>query len=63
MKWENFVKVQQMLPHDMHDQYSLVSFGQVVSDEKIFEISANQKQELLVAAMFANQSRHNEDTL
>jgi hypothetical protein len=30
------------------------SFGQAVSEEKIFKKSANQKQELPVAAMFVN---------
>ena len=30
---------------------SLVLFGNVVSEKKIFEVSANQKQELPVAAM------------
>ena len=33
-----------------------VSFGLVVSAEKIFQISTNQKQELPVAAMFVNES-------
>jgi hypothetical protein len=32
------------------------SFGQAVSEEKIFFKSANQKQELPVAAMFGNGS-------
>ena len=29
-----------------------VPFGQVISEEKIFEISANQKQELPMVAIF-----------
>ena len=41
----------------------LVPFGQVVSEEKIFEISANQKQEMPVAAMFVVRSGGNEQTL
>jgi hypothetical protein len=35
---------------------SLTPFGQAVSEEKIFKKSANQKQELPVAAMFGNGS-------
>jgi hypothetical protein len=35
---------------------SLDSFGKAVSEEKIFEKSTNQKQELPVAAMFVNGS-------
>ena len=39
---------------------SFDSFGQAVSEEKIFFKSANQKQELPVAAMFVNGSGQNE---
>jgi hypothetical protein len=42
---------------------SFVLFGQGVSEEKIFFKSANQKEELLVAAMFVNGSGQNEQTL
>jgi hypothetical protein len=35
---------------------SFGSFGKVVSEEKIFEKSTNQKQELSVAVMFVNGS-------
>ena len=35
---------------------SFGSFGQAVSEEKIFQISTNQKQELPVVAMFGNGS-------
>jgi hypothetical protein len=41
---------------------SLGSFGQAVS-EKIFKKSANQKQELPMAAMFVNGSGQNEESL
>ena len=36
------------------------SFGQVVSNENIFQKSTNQKYKLHVAAMFVNGSRRNE---
>ena len=39
------------------------TFGQAVSEEKIFQKSTNQKQELPVAAMFANRWEHNEQFL
>ena len=39
---------------------SFDSFGQMVSEEKIFQKSTNQKQELTVAAMFVNGSGRNE---
>ena len=39
------------------------SFGQVVSEEKIFQKSTNQKQEFPVAAMFVNGSGRNEQSL
>jgi hypothetical protein len=42
---------------------SFDSFGQVVSEEKIFFKSANQKQELPVTAMFVNGSGWNEQSL
>ena len=38
------------------------SFGLAVSEENIFFKSANQKQELPVAAMFVNGSRRNEQS-
>ena len=39
------------------------SFGEAVSEEKIFKKSANQKQELPVAATFVNGSGQNEQSL
>jgi hypothetical protein len=42
---------------------SFSSFGKAVSEEKIEKKSANQKQELPVAAMFVNGSGRNEQTL
>ena len=42
---------------------SFGSFGQVVSEEKIFFKSANQKQKLPMAAMFVNGSELNMQSL
>ena len=42
---------------------SFGSFGQAVSEEKIFQKLTNQKQELPVAAMFNNGSQRNEQPL
>ena len=42
---------------------SFGSFGQAVSEKKIFFKSANQKQELPVVAMFVNGSELNEQSL
>ena len=42
---------------------SFGSFGQVVSEEKIFFKSANQKQELPMVAMFVNGSGQNDQSL
>ena len=42
---------------------SFCSFGQVVSEEKIFQKSTNQKQELPVVAMFINGSGQNVQSL
>jgi hypothetical protein len=42
---------------------SFGSFGKVVSDEKIFSKSTNQKEEWPVAAMFVNRSGKNEQSL
>ena len=42
---------------------SFSSFGQAVSEEKIFLKSANQKQELPMVAMFVNGSGQNEQSL
>ena len=39
------------------------SFGQAASEEKIFQKSTNQKQELPVSAMFVNGSGRNEHSL
>ena len=49
---------------DLHRCFlpSFGSFGQAVL-EKIFQTSTNQKQELLVAAMFVSGSRQNEQSL
>jgi hypothetical protein len=42
---------------------SFDSFGQAVSEEKIFYKSTNQKQEWSVAAMFVNRSGQNDQSL
>jgi hypothetical protein len=42
---------------------SVVPFGQAVSEEKICLTLANQKQELLLAAIFVGQMERNEETL
>ena len=42
---------------------SFGSFGQAVSEEKILKKSANQKQELPMAAMFVNGSAQNQQSL
>ena len=42
---------------------SLAPFGQAVSEEKIFLTLANQKKELLLAAIFVGQTEPNEETL
>ena len=42
---------------------SFGSFGQAVSEEKIFQKSTNQKQELPVATMFVYRSGRNEHSL
>ena len=42
---------------------SLAPFGQAVSEEKIFLTLANQKKELILAAMFVGQMEWNGETL
>jgi hypothetical protein len=42
---------------------SFDSFGQAVSEEKIFKKSTNHKEEWLVVAMFVNGSRRYEQCL
>ena len=42
---------------------SLAPFGQVVSEEKIFLTFANQKKELILAAMFVGRMEPNEEAL
>ena len=42
---------------------SLAPFGQAVSGEKIFLTLANQKKELILAAMFVGQMERNGETL
>jgi hypothetical protein len=42
---------------------SFDSFGQVVSEEKVFKKSTNQKQEWPLAAMFVNGLGRNEQSL
>ena len=56
---------QQSLQRTFHRFFlpSFGSFGQAVSEEKILKKSANQKQELPVAAMFVNGSGQNEHSL
>ena len=39
---------------------SFISFGQAVSEEKMFQKSTNKKQELSMTAMFVNGSTRNE---
>jgi hypothetical protein len=41
----------------------LAPFGKVVSEEKIFLTLANQKKELLLAAMFIGRMEPNEEAL
>jgi len=41
----------------------LAPFGQAVSEEKIFITLANQKKELLLAAMFIGRMEPNEEVL
>jgi hypothetical protein len=41
----------------------LAPFGQAVSEEKIFLIVANQKKDLLLAAMFIGRMEPNEEAL
>ena len=38
---------------------SFISFGQVASEEKLFQKSTNKKQELPMMAMFVNGSKRN----
>ena len=40
-----------------------ISFGQVASEEKLFQKSTNKKQELPMMAMFVNGSKRNEQSL
>jgi hypothetical protein len=42
---------------------SLAPFGQAVSVEKIFLILANQKKELILAAMFVGRMEPNEEVV
>ena len=42
---------------------SLAPFGQAISEEKIFLTLANQKKELILAAMFVGQMEPNEEAL
>ena len=42
---------------------SLAPFGQAVSEEKIVLTLANQKQELLLEAIFVDRMGRNEETL
>ena len=39
---------------------SFISFGQAVSEEKLFQKSNNKKQELPMMAMFVNESKRNQ---
>ena len=58
-------KNQQSLQRTFHRCYlpNFSSFGKEVSEEKIFQKSTNQKQELSVVAMFVNGSGQNEQSL
>ena len=42
---------------------SFISFGQTVSEEKLFQKSTNKKQELPTTAMFVNGSGRNEQSI
>ena len=42
---------------------NLAPFGQAVSEEKIFLTLANQKKELILAAMIVGQMERNGETL
>ena len=42
---------------------TLAPFGQAVSEEKIFLTLANQKKELILAAMFVGRMEPNEEAL
>ena len=42
---------------------SLAPFGQAVSEEKFFLTLANQKKELILAAMFVGRMEPNEEAL
>ena len=42
---------------------SLAPFGQAVSEEKIFLTLANQKKELILAAMFVGRMEPNDEAL
>jgi hypothetical protein len=46
----------------LHTKFRFIWFGQAVSGEDLKK-SANQKQELPVAAMFVNESGQNEHSL
>ena len=48
---------------DASYQVSFTSFGQAVSEEKIFLKSANQKEEFPMVAMFVDGSGQNEQSL
>ena len=56
---------EQSLQRTLHRCFlaSYTSFSHAVSEEKNFQKSANQKQELPVAAMFVNGSGRNEQSL
>jgi hypothetical protein len=45
------------------NKYGCQEQFQAVSEEKIFLTVANQKQELLLAAIFVGQTERNEETL
>ena len=56
---------EQPLQRTLHKCFlpSFRSFGKTISEEKIFQKSTNQKQELFVVAMFVNGSELNKQTL
>ena len=58
-------RIEQSLQGIFHTCFlpSVGSFGQAVSEEKIFQKSTNQKQELPLAAMFLSGSRQNEQSI
>ena len=58
-------QIEQSLQRTFHRYFlhSFISFRQAVSEEKLFQKSTNQKQELPIATMFVSGSKRNEQSL